>query len=105
MRGDHLPKLIEWFNEHRQELLAEHRGKIAVVYDQKLVGIYDTFSEAYVQGTSITGSPELLVKQILEVDPVFYCPSFWPVDPLIPPQTGTLTVGSSNDVRFCTVVF
>lgn len=66
MRGDHLIKEMEWFNEHRQELLAEHRGKWAVVHNQQLIGIYDDFSSAYVAGRTTTGSLKLLVKQILE---------------------------------------
>ncbi len=68
MRGDHLIKEMEWFNEHRQELLAEHRGKWAVVHKQQLIGVYDDFSLAYSGGVTATKSPELLVTQILEED-------------------------------------
>lgn len=66
MRGDHLINELEWFNKHRHELLAEHRGKWAVVHKQQLIGVYDDFSSAYGGGTAATDSYELLVKQILE---------------------------------------
>ena len=68
MRGDHLKKELEWFDKHRAELLKEHRGKWAVVHNQDLFGVFDSFSEAASKGVEGTGSEKLLVMQVLEKD-------------------------------------
>lgn len=68
MREDHLVKEMEWFTEHRQELLAKYRGKWVVIYDRKLIGVYDDFASAYQYGINTTKSPKLLVTQVLEKD-------------------------------------
>ena len=74
-RGDHIPREMEWFNAHRQELLAEHRGKWAVVHKQKLIGVFDNFGTAYNEGIIRSHSEKILVHQILERDPILYCPT------------------------------
>jgi len=62
----HLDKGERWFKEHLDELLKEHKGKWVVVYQQKLLGIYDSFEEACVEGVKASGSEEIFVAQINE---------------------------------------
>lgn|GEM_PF-1063678 len=66
MEEHYLDKEIAWFNDHRDEWLAQHRGKWAVIHQQALVGIFDSFPEAYEAGVKQTKSAQILVRQILE---------------------------------------
>lgn len=68
MEKEYLTKQIEWFESNRESLLKENEGKWVVVHDQTLVGIYDTFDEAYRNGIEKTKSEEMLIKQITEKD-------------------------------------
>lgn len=63
-KKDYLKDEIQWFNEHLQELLKEHAGEWAVVYQRALVGTYETFSGAYKSGIEKTKSEEFLVREI-----------------------------------------
>lgn len=70
MSSDHLEKELEWFNSHRAELLAANKGRWVAVYQQELLGIFDTFAEAYRYAVKTTQTPEVLVKQILAADDI-----------------------------------
>ena len=72
MNDEHLKKEMGWFEDNRTELLKLHEGKWIVVYNQKQIGIYETFGEAYSDGIEKTKSEELLVKQITEKDELLY---------------------------------
>jgi hypothetical protein len=66
---------LSWFEDHRKELCNEHLGKFAVVHGIELIGIYDDFSTAFKSGYEKTGTPSILVKQILPTDDVFSAPA------------------------------
>lgn len=57
-----------WFKANLQDLLKNHGGRWAVVYHQSLLGLFDSFSEAYKQGISLANSDQILVRQIREDD-------------------------------------
>lgn len=57
-----------WFKKNLKDLLENHRGKWAVVYQQKLLGVYDSFSEAYEEGINLANSDHILVRQIRDDD-------------------------------------
>jgi hypothetical protein len=64
-----------WFETHRKELFAAHPLKWVVVLGQKQIGIYDSFSEAFQQGSAAAGTPHVLVKQILDTDEPMSAPA------------------------------
>ena len=63
-----LSKEINWFGANRASLLDQHRGKWAAVFGEELLGVFDTFEEAYSQGIRMTGGEKFLVKRIAETD-------------------------------------
>lgn len=60
----YIQKEEAWFKKNLPKLLKEHRGKWIVVHQQKLVGIYDSFSKAYKEGINKTQSEQILIRQI-----------------------------------------
>ncbi len=64
--ADYLDKEIEWFDEHWREWLVDHKGKWVVIHQQKLLGFFESFAEAYEQGVKATQSAQILVRQITE---------------------------------------
>ena len=65
---EYLEEGERWFEQNRKELLAKHKGKWIVVHDQKLIGIYDSFKEAFTKGIEATGSEGILVREVTEKD-------------------------------------
>jgi len=61
-------KANEWFDKHREELLKTHKNEWAVIYNDTLIGIYEEFSQAYIEGIRQTESEEIVIKQIQEHD-------------------------------------
>ena len=54
----------EVFHQHRRHLLKHHEGKFALVARGELVGVFETFDNAYVHGVARFGQSLFLVKQI-----------------------------------------
>lgn len=65
---DYILKEEKWFREHLNELLPKNRDKWAVVFKQELLGIFDSFTEAYEKGIDLAKSEKILVRQIREDD-------------------------------------
>ena len=74
MSTKYLDKENQWFREHLRELLEKHEGKWGVVHNQELIGIFDTFDEAYEYGLKKTQSEEILVKKIEKDEQTFQPP-------------------------------
>jgi hypothetical protein len=74
-KGGHLAAEINWFEEHRTELLSAHPGKWAVVFDRRLIGIFETPEEAYSTGVRTAKSERILVKKIVAQDEKAYVPA------------------------------
>ena len=73
---EYLKAELAWFEEHRQELYQAHPDKWAVVHEGRLIGVYDSFPEAFEKGSDIVQSDRILVKQILLEDPIFTAPAY-----------------------------
>ncbi len=54
----------EVFRQHRRDLLKDHEGKFALVARGELVGVFETFDDAYAHGVARFGQSLFLVKQI-----------------------------------------
>ncbi len=44
-----LEKELQFFIDNQERLVKEHRGKTLVIKDEKVVGVYDSTLEAYVE--------------------------------------------------------
>ncbi|HUT98427.1 MAG TPA: hypothetical protein VM054_05045 [bacterium] len=71
-----LEKELAWFEENRKRLFAEHPNKWVCVYGDKLIGIFDSFAEAFKMGVEKAGTDQILVKQILLKDLEFRAPAY-----------------------------
>ena len=70
-----LEKERAWYEANKVDLLAKHRGKWIVVHGDKLIGVYDSSTEAYNKGVEATQSEEILVRCVLEKDEPFTAPA------------------------------
>ena len=59
---------LETFEAHKVALLAEAKGKFALVHGHEVVGSYDTEGDAIAQGYRQFGNVPFLVKEIVEVE-------------------------------------
>ncbi|MGZ5476228.1 MAG: hypothetical protein ACXW3E_05275 [Thermoanaerobaculia bacterium] len=59
---------IDYFEKHRIELLSRAAGKFALVKGEKLVGVFETETEAVRSGYQQFGNEPFLVKHIVEAD-------------------------------------
>jgi len=65
---DLLQSEIDFFNQRRSALLAEHRGKYAVVKNQEVHGIFDSEENAYAAGLEKLGIVPFLIAFIGDQD-------------------------------------
>lgn len=63
-----LKKELEFFQKEREILLKDHAGKLALIKDQKVVGVFDSFGEAYSKGLELFGVAPFLIKQVVAQD-------------------------------------
>jgi len=63
-----LQKEYNYFVKIRPELLKEKRGKFALIKEEKLVGIFDTDSDAYKAGVLQFGTDSFLIVRIMDQD-------------------------------------
>ncbi len=71
-----LEKELAWFEENRKELFDKYPEKWACVYGDTLLGVFDSFSEAFKKGAKKASTDQILVKQILLKDPEFRAPAY-----------------------------
>ena len=65
-----LDKELETFNREFARLVAESQGKFALVQEDKLVGVFDTFQDAVKSGYGQFKLTPFMVKQILAMEKV-----------------------------------
>ena len=63
-----LDKELEYFDQHRTELLGRAKGKFALIKNEELVDIFDSQVDAIRTGYRKFGHVPFLVKQIVAVD-------------------------------------
>lgn len=66
---DLLETELQTYNAKKQELLSQASGKYVLIKADKVIGIFDTESDAIRQGYEKFGNEPFLVKQILEIEP------------------------------------
>ncbi|HKX17044.1 MAG TPA: hypothetical protein VJT33_03410 [bacterium] len=52
------------FCQHRRHLVKHHEGKFALVANSQLIGVFETFDDAYGHGVAEFGRSLFLIKQI-----------------------------------------
>lgn len=67
---------LEYFEEHRAELLGRARGKYALIKGHRLVDVFDSESDAIRRGYHEFGNDAFLVKHIVEVEVPFNFTSY-----------------------------
>ena len=71
-----LEREIEYYEEHRHELLAANAGQFVLIKGGELIGAFSTLQEAYNQGITRFGNIPILIRQILPADPPHKIPAF-----------------------------
>ena len=59
---------LETYERHRDELLGKSEGKYALLYQDQIVGVFDSKKDAIEQGYERFGNVPFLVKQIVKVE-------------------------------------
>ena len=54
----------KYFEEIKEELLAHHEGKVALIFESELIDTFDTSELAYAEGVRRFGQRTFLVKPI-----------------------------------------
>ncbi|MBU1297614.1 MAG: hypothetical protein KJ963_04890 [Bacteroidetes bacterium] len=55
MGGKNLKKNLDFVNENKESLLKEHKNKFILVFEEKLVGSYDSYERAAEEGVRLYG--------------------------------------------------
>lgn len=73
---------LERENDHytqiKEYLLKHHEGKVALIYESDLIGVWDTREAAYSVGIERFGNVPFLIKPILKQDRVESIPVLLP---------------------------
>jgi hypothetical protein len=67
---------LDFFEQHRSELLGRARGKYALIKGERLVDVFDSESDAIRRGYHEFGNDAFLVKHIVEVEVPFNFTSY-----------------------------
>ena len=73
---DALKKELEVYERMREELLEKYRGKVVVIKDGKLVGVYDNEEEAFRDVVEKYGLVPVLIKRVTEKEKPEEIPSY-----------------------------
>ncbi len=72
---DPLETELEYFNAHRTEWLQHYEGKVVLVKDTELRGVFDSENQAYEEGVKTFGNVPFLIKRVLREDLVEAIPA------------------------------
>ena len=61
-----LEREIQYFEDHRGELLAKHRHQFVLIKGDQLIGAFQTNEEALSEGARLFGLDSYLVRQVEE---------------------------------------
>ena len=66
-----LKKNLNFVNENRESLLKEHKDKFILVFEEKLVGSYDSYERTAEEGVRLYGlDANFLVYHLVEKEPL-----------------------------------
>ena len=71
-----LERELEFYEQHRHELLAANPGLFALIKGGELIGAFATLQEAYHRGIEEFGNIPVLIRQILPAEPAHKIPAF-----------------------------
>jgi hypothetical protein len=72
----HLETEITFFRESVKDWISAHAGKVALVKDDRLVGVFDNESTALSEGARLFGDQPFLVRRIQEDEQPFSVPAY-----------------------------
>lgn len=58
-----------YFDQRREELLANHSGQFVLIHEDELIGSYPTFDDAFTAGIQTIGNTAFLIRQVLADEP------------------------------------
>ncbi len=62
---------IDFVNKNKETLLKEHRNKFILVFEEKVIGSYDTYERAAEEGVRLYGvDANFLVYHLVEKEPL-----------------------------------
>jgi len=64
-----LDKEIKYFEANKKKWLTHNKNQFSLIKNEKLVGMYTTFDEAFDAGVSLYGNQAFLIKQVVEKEP------------------------------------
>ncbi len=65
-----LEQELKTYNEMKNKLLNESRGKFVLIKGSEMLGVYDNKDTALSEGYKKFGNQEFLVKEVLEIEAV-----------------------------------
>ena len=76
MTNNVLANELKAYEDMKDELLKKYEGKVAVIKDGKLIGIYDCEEEAFKNVVEKYGLVPVLIKRITRKETVEHLPSY-----------------------------
>ncbi len=70
-----LEKERKFYETQKQDLVRTHSGQFALIEDDKLVGVFTTFPEAYAEGVKRFGFKPFLVQEVKDHEPLAQQPA------------------------------
>lgn len=67
-----LEQELKTYQQEKERLLLESKGKFVLIKGDKIIGIYAAKEDALVEGYKRFGNTEFLVKEITEIEPVHF---------------------------------
>jgi hypothetical protein len=72
MGGERLARELATYERHKDELLGAHENKYALIHEDEIAGIWDTYQDALAAGYKQFGLTPFLVKQIRGIEQVHF---------------------------------
>lgn len=70
-----LEKELKFFESKKAEWLRNYKDKFALIKEEELIEVFDTFGDAYKEGVKRYGNQSFLIKRIEEEERVETLPS------------------------------
>jgi len=62
---DKLNGCIGFYEENREQFVNDHHQKFVVIFDKRVIGIYDDEADAHKTGRAVAGGDAFLLRQCL----------------------------------------
>ena len=70
-----LEKELKYYQEHKEELLINHKGKYVLIKDDKFINSFTKMEEAFEEGTRLYGSAPFLIKYVSDEEKIESLPA------------------------------